>query len=208
MQLDHHALRVIVAGQSGMGKSTFLVKFLQGARATCKFIFDPEGEFSLRLKRRPARTAADLVSAVQNGFVIYDPSTMFPGRAGDGFNFFAKWAWKVSEKIPGRKIFACDEFQRWSNTGGGGICEGLSLVLESGRRYGLDSILVTLAANAIHNRVRGAATEIIAFRTIEPRPLEWLSGQGFDPEELKALEKGIYVARVSGKQQATRGRVF
>ncbi len=206
-QPDHKALRLFVEGTSGMGKSTYLVKFLQGAAATCRFVFDPEGSFKKRLARPAVTRKEDLVPAARSGWVIYDPAVMFPGEFQKGFDFFARWSWWMSNQIPGRKVFAVDELQTWSGTGSKGIGPGLSLVLEGGRRYGLDSILVTLASNAVHNRIRGSATDIVAFRTTEDIPLAWLEGKGFDREEIKMLPAFRYVLRVAGRAETWRGQV-
>jgi hypothetical protein len=131
---------------------------------------------------------------------------MFPGRTEEAFAFFCDFAFTVSTRMPGRKIFACDELQVLVGTNG--ITPELALVLETGWRYGLDFAGITQQPNLIHNRVRNQATEVVAFQQMDPRSVDWCEAVGFDPEAIRGLAPGSYLARNLKTGGTAAGRVF
>lgn len=141
-----------------------------------------------------------------HGWSIFDPSAMFPDHLEDGFRFWCEFAFQASTARPGRKIAACDELQVLVGTNQ--VSPELCLVLETGRRYGLDFAAISQAPNLVHNRIRNQLTEVVAFVTVDPRGLEWLEAVGFDPDQVRTLRPGAYLARslISGAQ--TAGAVF
>lgn len=206
MQLDHRPSKVLIAGCSGSGKTLYWTRYLLGSRARCKFVFDHEGEFSSRMRARPARTLPQLAEAAGREWCVFDPATMFPGRTGAAFAFFCDFAFTLATRTPGRKIFACDELQTLVGTNV--IIEELSLVLETGRRYGLDFAGITQQPNLVHNRIRNQATEVIAFQQMDARSVEWCESVGFDGDAIRALPPGSYLARNLKSGGTAAGRVF
>lgn len=207
MQLAHRPSKVLVTGRSGTGKSTFWSAHLVKTPAHLKFVFDHEGEFSHRAGVRPATTTQELAAATWSGpWVIYDPYRMFPGELDQAFAFFSAFAFETSTRMPGRKLFACDELQKMVGTSE--VPAEFRTVLETGRRYGLDAVMISQAPNLIHNRVRNQLTEIVTFAHLDPRAVEWLECAGFDSDRVRALRPGQYMARdlVSGTWR--EGRVF
>ncbi|MEK7766776.1 MAG: hypothetical protein AAB368_11105, partial [bacterium] len=117
MQRDHRPHRLLVCGQSGMGKTTFLCRFLAGRAATCRFLFDPEGEFQIALKR-PAVTVLDgaaLAAAAVGGWCIFDPGRSDASSAWL-FDWFSRVSFATAGRLPGRKIWCCDEVQSFCDT--------------------------------------------------------------------------------------------
>lgn len=206
MQHDHRPQRVLIAGQSGTGKTTYLIRFLNGAASRCTFVFDPEGELGPKLGTRPARTHEVLLAQLAGGLVVFDPSQMFPGDNAAGFDWFARWSFFASHKIPGRKIFVADELQKF--TDGNRLPHGLALVLDTGRRYGLDAAFACQAPNRIHNGVRSQLTELVAFKLIEARGLAWLADLDFDTRAVCRQRPGQFIARNLLSGGEARGKVF
>ena len=178
---------------SGTGKSLSWTRYILQSDYNYYFIFDHEGQFSQRNRVQPAQTNSEIREAVKRGFLVFDPSRMFPGRLPEAFEWFCKYAFLMAERLPGKKLFCCDELQVL--TGTDRISQPVAAVLECGRNRALDFAAATLTYNAIHNRIRGQMTETIAFRSEEDRALEKLVEKGFDPEEIRNLPKGSWVLR-------------
>lgn len=95
--------------------------------------------------------------------------------------------------MAGRKIFACDELQKLTDTNR--ISQELSTVLETGRRYGLDFAGISQAPNLIHGRIRNQLTEVVTFQTLDRNALSFLADAGFNPQEVSRLAPLHYLAR-------------
>lgn len=206
MQLTHRAHKLLVTGRSGSGKTTFWVRYLLGTPAGLKFVFDHEGELSHRLGVPPAVNVDQLGQAAASGWCIYDPAAMFPGRLEEAFNFFCEFAFTVATRIPGRKIFACDELQKLVGTAK--VSTELAMVLETGRRYGLDAAMISQQPNLIHNRIRNQVTEVVTFQQMDPNAVEYLEAVGFEPEQIRALRPGSFLARNLNSGAQSSGKVF
>jgi len=206
LQIEHDSYKLLITGKSGYGKTTYWLRTLLGLPAGVKFIFDHKGEVALRLGCRPCFTPEELGQAIDTGWVIYSPAVMFEGRQPEGFLYFLEFAFRASCQLPGRKIFGCDELQHFVGTSQ--VPGELAMVNDDGRIRGLDMVYISSAPNIIHNRLRGQVDEVVAFRTDEDNPLEWLITKGFNPEHLKNLIKGEFICRNCNSGAQARGRVF
>lgn len=208
MQLAHVSTKVLITGRSGSGKTTYFQRYLQGLPAGVKrWIFDAEGELSIRLGVRAVSSPDEISVAAQAGdWLVYDPAPMFPGRIPDAFRFFCSWAWHAAARMPGRKVFAVDELQRFTTTAT--IAPEAALVLETGRRYGLDLVAAAQQPNLIHNRFRNQMTELAVFATTDPRAQEAIAAWGVDPQAAARLQDGEFVAVNLRSRRQVRGRVF
>lgn len=71
----------LVAGVSGSGKTTFCLRYLVHDRSLgLRLVWDADGQLASRLGLPAATTAQELSMAVEDGWVVYDPNVMFPGR--------------------------------------------------------------------------------------------------------------------------------
>jgi hypothetical protein len=207
MQLSHRPNKILVTGKSGSGKSTYFTRYLCHARYDFKFVFDGEGEFSERTGLPAAYDPDQLLDQLEcRRWVIFDPVELFPGQTPAGFNFFCDWSFSLSQQLPGQKLFGCDELQKW--TGTNALPQELGLVVDTGRRYGLDFAAVSQRPNRIHNSVRDALSECVAFAHQDSNALEFLLDVGFDEEELRTLQPGEFIARNLNSGVHDRGRVF
>lgn len=206
MLLAHKSYKLLVTGRSGSGKTTYWQAFLLRAKYDRRFVFDHQGELGIRLKTRPALHLEEIAAATARGFVLWDPVAMFPGRTEEAFAFWCEYSFAASQRLPGVKLFACDELQALVGTSQ--APPALALVLETGRRYGLDCALISQQPNLIHNRIRNQLTEVVTFAQADRRSVDWLEEAGFDGEAVRRLRPGAWIARdlTTGAERA--GRVF
>lgn len=184
-QLDHPASVVAVFGSQGSGKTTWTSSYIANHRARLRFLFDPEHEFSVRFRLRPARTPKGLDEALATGWVCYQPEVMFPHDDAAGLEFFADWALRVCEQVGGTKLFAFDEAQRYLSPAVTPPC--LRTVVNRGRRRGLDCVFISRSPMECGPKMRREITEVVTFHFTEPGDLEWLAAYGFDPDRVAAL---------------------
>lgn len=187
MQIHHKAFKLLITGKSGTGKTTYFTKFIFASKYERIFIFDHQGELSLVMGETPLFTVEELVSAVErkSRFILFDPSRLFPGETHQAFNFFCEWCYEVSNALPGEKIFACDELQKMVGTSD--MPWELALLLETGRRAGLDAVFISQQPNIIHNRIRNQLCEIVTFQHIDANAIKWLEEAGMNGEEIRNL---------------------
>jgi hypothetical protein len=68
--------------------------------------------------------------------------------------------------------------------------------------------MISQQPNLIHNRIRNQLTEMVTFQQMDPTAVDWLETVGFDPEAVRALRPGQFLARNLNTGQANQGRVF
>ena len=172
LQYANENLVLVIAGCSGSGKSTIAVRYLNNARLTCRFIFDPSGEYAQKFERRACATGAELNAAIGTGWVIFDPHTVFPGEPEKAFTMFCEWAWTVSRKLRGQKILFADEVWKYCNPNA--IPRNLALIVQDGRKHGIGLICTTQRPNRMNEAITGEATEFIGFRLVGENKLAYL----------------------------------
>jgi DNA helicase HerA-like ATPase len=207
VQLFHRSNKVLITGGSGTGKTTYWTRLILGYRAATKFVFDSEGELAYRLDATPATSPAEIGAAIPSGWVIFDPEPMFGSDLERGFAFFSAFAFEASARLPGTKLFACDELQACVASVQT-LSPELRDIMQRGRRRGLDFVGVTHQPNELNNRVRAQLTEVVSFCQVEGRALAWLTAAGFSDSDLRGLRPGEYVARNLRGRGAVRGQVF
>ncbi len=197
MNLAHKPTKVAIVGSSGTGKSTFFTQYIRKANYQKIFVFDSEGEYGLRTGVNVCYSTDDLNKALsQDQQIVFDPCVMFEGDTQTGFEFFAEWTFTLAKQpslTTVRKLFAVDEAQTLISTDL--VSHWLSCVVETGRRYTLDWLSVQQGLHLVHNRIRLQMTDVVAFRTIEKRALDWLEQNEFPVDEVRSLPDFHYVAK-------------
>jgi hypothetical protein len=207
VNLEHRPTKVLAVGNSGSGKTTYGTRFLAGVDAVRLFVFDHQGELSLRLGLEPSESPEDLQSALErgDGVLLFDPAKSFPGQLPEAFDFFCQWTFEICQGLDGRKVFFVDELQTFVDANN--VPENFLSILDTGRRYELDLMACANSPN-INPRTRNQLTEVVAFRAYDPRALEFVDAIGIDPDEVRLLPSGSYIARDLQSGVVYRGRIF
>jgi hypothetical protein len=211
MQVHHKPTKIIVTGQSGSGKTTYVIRFIRNSSDYQHvIIFDHKLEFCEREKIEPCFDRDSLVERIVAGdkLVSYSPLEDFPGNSIAGFSWFCEWCYEIARAIESRRIlFVCDEFNRFTDNNSVGW--EFTQAIEDGRLWGLDFIGTAHGGNQVHNRIRSQFTEVVAFHTEDKTPLEFLEEQGFDCDEVRSLAiPGEFITKDCVKTKFVRGKLF
>jgi hypothetical protein len=211
VQVHHKPTKILIVGKSGSGKTTYELRYVRNSGHATVFIFDHKQEFEER-EGIPASISIDeCTERLTKGekFISYHYAHEFPGDAENAFQFFCEWVYEICKALRDdgkERLFACDEVNRFTGTGDMGWA--FRQLIEDGRLQGLDFVGTSHAANQIHNRLRLQLSEIVALRTLDPRPLAFLQENGFPVEEIKALPTGAFIAKDLDTDTFTRGKLF
>lgn len=207
LQFDSKRSVTVTCGASGTGKTSFSIRYiLNRENVTARFFFDWRHEYSERLNLPLAGTGPALDSALQAGWVVYDPRHCFGGRTEDAFKFFCDWVYQVSAELPGRKIVVIDELQRFCSAHS--VPSELALIVETGRSHGIELMVNAQRPNALNETVTGQVTEVVAFGTPAPNSLQWLErNAGLDPAEVSRLPPLHFISRNVDSWGLLRGSV-
>lgn len=207
--LDHHAKRVctLAAGASGTGKTTFAIRYLLSDRKlSTRFIFDPDGEFSRRLKLPAADREEYLTAAAAEGFCLFDPGSLFPGQPSEAFNWFCQWVFDYSGTIPGRKLFVIDEAWKYSKPGF--VPHSLALCINEGRKRGLELFFITQRPHLLNGSITNEVSELVCFRLQEPAGLARVALMGIDSAALSKLANGKFISLSVQSGRTLAGKLF
>ena len=158
----------------------------------CRFLFDPEGEFSTRLHLRAARSAQECKLALDDGFVVFDPHTMFAGRLEEALEWFCTFAFDASSRMPGAKLLLLDE--AWKYCTPGSIPMPLATCIQTGRKRGLGMAFATQRPNRLNESITNETTELVCFRLQGEDALKRVADLGADADEVTQLPPGSFVA--------------
>ena len=205
--LSHKSVCTLAAGISGSGKTTFALRYLVADDSfTCRCLFDPEGEFSNRLQLPAAETLEELNFAVEDGFVIFDPHTLFPGNLSGAFEWFCDWSFAAASRLPGRKVMLLDE--AWKYCSPHSIPFALSNCIRTGRKRGLEMFFCTQRPNKLNEAILNETTELVCFRIQGNNALGKVKDLGADDLEVSDLPLGSFVGRNVKSGVEIRGKLF
>jgi len=187
-KFDHPPKKILVTGASGSGKTTLAEKLMRSERARLKFVFDHDGQFSSRFGVEPVCGSGLLDEAVaKGGWVCYDPSEDFEDDFPKGLQFFCAYVLAQSKQLRGRKLFYCDEIDLLTTTTL--YPRELVAMLQTGRRYEIDAVLIAGQPNRLHNCIRTQLTELYTFIHTDEPALKFLVENGIPEETIRSLGK-------------------
>jgi hypothetical protein len=192
---------IVCAGIPRYGKSTFGLRYLCNANLTARFLFDPQpgefnpdkGEFADRLALRPAIDQHTMVMGLCEGWVAFDPHTLFPGQLDKAFAVFCEWAWEMSLRLPGEKILVVDECWKYLNPYK--IPLALTEAVQSGGKRGLGCLFNIQEPNRLHATIMNAVSEFVTFRLQSKQALDCAEEKGFNRAEVAGLRPLQFVSR-------------
>lgn len=201
--MSEWASLILIAGRSGMGKTSFAFRYLANEAAACRFVFDDRQYFSRPLacfggqsyleilQLRHARTVTELEACLASQWCIYNPHTMFPGQPEKAFDFFCTWVFDVAQRGAGKKIVLVDEPWQWCNPSQ--IPKPLSNLIYTGRTAGVESVFCALRPQNMHGAIKDGVTQLVCFFSTD-KALERLSEMGADADKVSALKRGQFIA--------------
>lgn len=201
---DWPASREVTVGMGGLGKTTAFLIRLRGEKAKYYFIFDHKHEIGTALGKDYCYTLDDLSKATaKGGYVVFDPTEMFPGEKLKAFTFFCDFVYQCLPELSGRKILVCDELDQLHTKNK--RPRELMLCLSDARYFQMDFRGVGQATNSLHNEVRGQMTGIFTFRQNEENAVKDLRDRGFNDDEIRGLEPGEWIYRSINSPEAVKG---
>lgn len=209
MQIHHKPTKILTVGKSGSGKTTFVLRYIENSpEYDFVFIYDHKREFQVRLNIEPCVSADEMIDRMEKGetTILYAPDVEWAGMKEEGFQFFSEWVFEMAKVMQRRCLLVIDEVNRFTTTSDLGW--EFQQTIEDGRLQGLDFIGTAHGSNSINTKLRAQLTEIVAFKTIDHRPLEFLEDCGFDPETVKKLDTGEFISKNLDTDEFSTGRLF
>ncbi len=207
--IDYGATRAVtlVTGASGTGKTTFCLRYLvNDRRLAWRAVWDADGQIAQRLGLAAAGTAEELGASVEDGFSLFDPNVLFPGRHAEGFAWFCGWVWATAATIPGRKVLLVDEVWRYcSNVA---IPQTLAECIQTGRVRGLSCMFATQRPNRLNEAITNEVTECVAFRLQGDNALRRVEELGCPAAEVARLVPGSWLAVSTQTGARMSGRLW
>lgn len=178
------ANHVGVVGGSGTGKTEFAKRYLVGSRHDRVFIFDHQQEFASRLGGIAVNTTAmDSIADAGESYrvILYDPSEEFRGNYELALALWCDHVWELSRVIGeagGETLVLIDELQKLISPGN--TPTEVKALVQTGRKWGLDTCFVSQQPNRMPNEVREQWTTLVAFRLKTENSRDSLDAIGFD----------------------------
>lgn len=208
----------VIAGLSGYGKNTAMLRVLINGNFSARFLFDPDpgefnpdfGEFADRLNLEPTETPyhLDLHLMRPGGWMAFDPHYIYEGDPQTGVNFWCDFAWTKSLYIPGEKAVVIDEL--WNYVSPAHIPAPIRRIALSGRKRKIQLFVLTQEPHKMPDTLKGGVSEMILFR-LQCDKIDSLRrfvvGYGFNPEEIASLPPLQFVARNLDSGGELRGRI-
>lgn len=195
----------LIAGMTGSCKTTFAIALMLNSAVACNFIFDDENRVAPRLKLRPCFSLAECEAALPSRWVLFNPSRVYTFQPGDkglfdskrrAFRKFCEWLFQVCGRGRGKKNIYLPEIWRFCTPDS--IPHEFASLLQMGRELETHVIVDTQRPELANPSVIGQATELVCFKLLpsgQPDcPVKTVARLGADPEKVKALPLGQFIA--------------
>ena len=213
----------LIFGRSGTGKTTFAFRYLVNALtqqplndnpAACVFIFDWKLEAANRLGVRPASTFADCENALAGRIVCFNPHILFRAEEGmapaedRALRWFAMWAFEVSRRGPGRKIFYVDELRQFVKSHSAQLPPEIERVTRQGRSENLELLSSTQYPKDYARTIRESVTEWVCFNIADPDELDSVRPYFPGVDAVAGLPRGEFISCNRETGAELRGKLF
>lgn len=199
MNSDHKAVKRLIFGTSGSGKSTMFKTLVQSPGYKYRFVFDWDLKIATELGWQAAVDVRGLCRLLDAGRpVVFYPEEMFSDLE-DAWGFFCRFVLDISKRLKGKKLLAGDEAQLYTTTNHAKFQASFLHLLNYGRNHEIDILLAAQRIDGLNKRVTGQLTEIYVFKHADTdnEAFEELRKIGIDPDQVKALHHPSVSGKVS-----------
>ncbi len=195
MNIIRKASHVLVCGMSGMGKTGYGERYIIGSHHERVFIFDHQSEFYVRLHLNPVTKFEQIRRRAETERIIcYDYSNDYPGNMEYAFDNFCDEVFDLNktylEPQNIQSLMVCDEIQKVCNPN---ECpQPLKNILQTGRKFNVDTLSLSQQPNRIHNEQRVQVTELIMFHLHDENSLKFAKSCGLETDPIIKLERLHY----------------
>jgi hypothetical protein len=208
--ITRKASHILGVGKSGTGKTSYAERYIIGSHHDRVFIYDHQGEFQQRLHLFPCYDIDEmLLRAGKERILCFDYSAAYPGQLEECFELFCAEIFEFHKNymVPQKRegLLVCDEIQKCTSPNN--MPQPWKDIVQTGRRFNLDSFALSQQPNEIHNSHRNQITEFICYRLQEERALKWVSEAGVDVERVKKLPDLHYLWQNMQTGEAREGRI-
>lgn len=196
MNIERKASHVLTCGKSGTGKSTYNLRYLIASHHDRVFIYDHQGEYCERLHLLPVYDFHSLRERTKTERLLaFDYSKNYSGEMEQCFDLFCDEVFSMCknhlEPQGVECLFVCDEVQKVTTTSD--CPKPLKNIVQTGRRFNLDTALMSQQPNRIHNELREQVTELVMFNLIDENSLKFVKKMGLDEMPIMKLPELHYI---------------
>lgn len=196
MNISRKAKHLAVVGRSGTGKTTLAIAQILGQSHDRVIIADHEGEFAERLRVPLCDNWEDFFNAVETQRVIcLDITELAPGETLETFDALAEKVLELAKAVFDPKnmtvLFVIDEVQKYTSTHS--VPLNFKTMVETGRKWGVDTLCISQRPNKIHGDLLEQFTEIFFFQLKNPRSHVFGEYYGVSAGEQMGLDEGEYL---------------
>lgn len=211
MNISRKAKHLAIVGRSGTGKTTLGITQILGQPHERVIIADHEGEFSERLKVPLCTDWKEFYDQLETQRIIcLDITEVNPGETLETFDELAQSTLDLAKGVFDPKgmncLFVIDEVQKYTSTAS--VPEGFKTLMETGRKWGIDTLSISQRPNKIHGDLLEQFTEIFFFQLKNPRSHIFGEYYGISAEEQMNLREGEYLYLNQRTDRRARGRLW
>lgn len=208
MNISRKAKHLAIVGRSGTGKTTLAITQILGQSHDRVIIADHEGEFAERLRVPLNDNWPDFYDAVEKQRVVcLDITEINPGETLESFDRLTAVVLELAKTTFDPKnltvLFVIDEVQKYTSTAA--VTVNFKTLVETGRKWGVDTLCISQRPNKIHGDLLEQFTEIFFFQLKNPRSHLFGEYYGVTAEEQMSLEEGEFLylnQRTDRREQA------
>lgn len=211
MNIKRKASHVGVYGMSGTGKTSYVERYLIGSHHDRVFIYDHEGEFQERLHLIPIYDFSELTRRCQQERILcFDYSVKYQGLMEETFDEFCTQVFNLCKKhlepVGIESLLVCDELQKVVEPHN--IPMPMKIIMQTGRRFALDTIIMSQQPNDINNKVRVQHTELAIFKLQDDNALKFVKNVGMNVEEVMNQKDLHYIWRNTKTGEERRASII
>lgn len=102
-------------------------------------------------------------------------------------------------------LFVCDEVQKFTKPAF--IPQPLKEIMQTGRRFNIDTALMSQQPNELANSLRNQVTEFISYRHTDPTALDWIEKMSLSREVISSLPDLTYIWRNTQTGEQRQGKI-